>query len=101
MLPNLNFLKYAELSTRATYFKVQDRILFSDIWVTWIRPWRYCGNDLQRVMPFVHSNRRFYIELSDVFWRRKFSLESKGDIESLASYICILTSPDMVEVSFS
>ncbi|VDO29740.1 unnamed protein product [Onchocerca flexuosa] len=69
-----------------------------DVWVTWIRPWRYCGNDLQRVMPFIRSNRRYYIELSDAFWRRKFSLECTQDIENLASYICILTSPDMLEV---
>ncbi|KAL3998913.1 Mitochondrial-associated sphingomyelin phosphodiesterase family protein [Acanthocheilonema viteae] len=69
-----------------------------DVWVTWIRPWRYCGNDLQRNMPFIRCNRRFYIELSDAFWRRKFSLECTQDIENLASYICILTSPDMLEV---
>ncbi|VDN92559.1 unnamed protein product [Brugia pahangi] len=69
-----------------------------DVWVTWIRPWRYCGNDLQRVMPFIRSNRRYYIELSDAFWERKFSLECTGDIENLASYICILTSPDMLEI---
>ncbi|KAM3715817.1 Partner of xrn-2 protein [Dirofilaria immitis] len=69
-----------------------------DVWITWIRPWRYCGNDLQRVMPFIRSNRRYYTELSDAFWRRKFSLECTRDIENLASYICILTSPDMLEV---
>uniref|UniRef100_A0A0R3RXC8 Rab-GAP TBC domain-containing protein n=1 Tax=Elaeophora elaphi TaxID=1147741 RepID=A0A0R3RXC8_9BILA len=69
-----------------------------DVWVTWIRPWRYCGNDLQRIMPFIRSNRRYYIELSDAFWRRKFSLECTQDIENLASYICILTSPDMLDV---
>ncbi|EFO21419.2 hypothetical protein LOAG_07065 [Loa loa] len=69
-----------------------------DVWITWIRPWRYCGNDLQRVMPFIRSNRRYYIELSDAFWRRKFSLECTQDVENLTSYICILTSPDMLEV---
>uniref|UniRef100_A0A915Q222 XRN2-binding (XTBD) domain-containing protein n=1 Tax=Setaria digitata TaxID=48799 RepID=A0A915Q222_9BILA len=69
-----------------------------DVWVTWIRPWRYCGNDLQRVMPFILSNRRYYIELSDAFWRRKFSLSHTQDVENLTSYICILTSPDMLEV---
>ncbi|MCP9263463.1 hypothetical protein DINM_006747 [Dirofilaria immitis] len=69
-----------------------------DVWITWIRPWRYCGNDLQRVMPFIRSNCRYYTELSDAFWRRKFSLECTRDIENLASYICILTSPDMLEV---
>uniref|UniRef100_A0A183ERX4 Uncharacterized protein n=1 Tax=Gongylonema pulchrum TaxID=637853 RepID=A0A183ERX4_9BILA len=69
-----------------------------DVWVTWIRPWRYCGNDLKRVMPFIRSNRRFYIELSDAFWRRSFALECAEDVEILASYITILTSPEFLKV---
>lgn len=52
-------------------------------------------------MPFIRSNRRYYTDLSDAFWRRKFSLECTQDVENLASYICILTSPDMLEVSFT
>ncbi|VDN01503.1 unnamed protein product [Thelazia callipaeda] len=69
-----------------------------DVWVTWIRPWRYCGGDLQRVMPFIRYNRRYYVELSDAFWRRNFPLECTLDVENLISYICVLTSQDMLEV---
>uniref|UniRef100_A0A0N5AQF8 Transmembrane protein 208 n=1 Tax=Syphacia muris TaxID=451379 RepID=A0A0N5AQF8_9BILA len=74
-------------------------VLF-DVWVTWIRPWRYVPSrntsDIQRFMQFVQANARFYTDLSDLFWNRAFRFLSARDVRSVHSYITVLIAPELV-----
>ncbi|MFH4975849.1 hypothetical protein AB6A40_002558 [Gnathostoma spinigerum] len=73
-----------------------------DVWITWIRPWRclpeHRRSDINQLLPFVLENRKFYVDVSDAFWRRRFPIQCPSDVKTLENYMIILISPEFVTI---
>uniref|UniRef100_A0A915BGH6 Sphingomyelin phosphodiesterase 4 n=1 Tax=Parascaris univalens TaxID=6257 RepID=A0A915BGH6_PARUN len=67
-----------------------------EVWITWIRPWRYLrertDEDAERVQSFIDCNRRFYTDVTDVFFNRLFILDSPESVHALHNYLTVIVS---------
>ncbi|VDK44932.1 unnamed protein product [Anisakis simplex] len=71
-----------------------------EVWMTWIRPWRYSqeGDDdcsSQRIQLFIESNRRFYVQLTDAFFRRVVYLDNPSSVLTLRNYLLVILSEQL------
>lgn len=75
---------------------------FIEVWITWIRPWRYLQErteeDAERVQSFIDCNRRFYTDVTDVFFNRLFILDSPESVRALHNYLTVIVSEPLQKV---
>ncbi|VDM46084.1 unnamed protein product [Toxocara canis] len=71
-------------------------IPYTEVWLTWIRPWRYSqedsGSETQRMQSFIECNRRFYVDLTDAFFQRSLHLDNPESVLALRSYLAVIVS---------
>uniref|UniRef100_A0A9J2PB97 Sphingomyelin phosphodiesterase 4 n=1 Tax=Ascaris lumbricoides TaxID=6252 RepID=A0A9J2PB97_ASCLU len=99
LLHNAPFVDQLYNFIHSMFAKWPDNLKFVamfEVWITWIRPWRYLQErteeDAERVQSFIDCNRRFYTDVTDVFFNRLFILDSPESVRALHNYLTVIVS---------